>query len=365
VRLVGINLENFRNLGSVRLQFSTDRIFFIGKNGQGKSNLLEAIGMCSNLRSFRGATSESMVREDCTEASLFAQFLDDHGNERDVLVSFGKKGAKSVSLDGEPAKRLNDLLGQFPLVCLSSRDFRLVRESPSDRRKWMDLVLSSTSSEYLSALQKYYRSMKERNALLKKQAADAEVLAFEQPLAASAETLFQIRKTLFPVLVDAFEHSYARLSNHLETASLRYLPDSQASDQAAWQDLFARERSRDRQVGATRKGPHRDDFALLLNGKDASQFGSEGQQKGLVLALRMAEFSFLKQKLGRVPILLADDFLGELDSSRRANFRKLLPPNAQTFATGTEFPSQEDADIWEAFEVDSGRFCPFEPSTNL
>jgi len=100
---------------------------------------------------------------------------------------------------------------------------------------------------------------------------------------------------------------------------------------------------------------------LLLNDKNASQFGSEGQQKGVVLALRMAEFLFLKQKLGRMPILLADDFLGELDQVRRANFRKLLPPSAQTFATGTEFPSQQDADIWEAFEVDSGNFIPFEP----
>ena len=90
-----------------------------------------------------------MVKQGQAEASLFAQFLDDHGNERDVWVSFGKKGAKAVQLDGEPTQRLVDLLGQFPLVCLSSRDFRLVRESPSDRRKWMDLVLSSTSAEYL------------------------------------------------------------------------------------------------------------------------------------------------------------------------------------------------------------------------
>ena len=361
MRLTGINLQNFRNLGSVSLKFSSDRIFFIGKNAQGKSNLLEAIGMCSTLRSFRGAISESMVKQDQSEASLFAQFLDDHGNERDILVSFGKKGAKAVRLDGEPTQRLVDLLGQFPLVCLSSRDFRLVRESPSDRRKWMDLVLSSTSAEYLSALQRYYRSMKERNVLLKKQASDSELVAFEHTLAASAHTLFQVRKTLFPELEQAFEESYSKLSNDLEVAKLSYLPDSQADDTNQWMNLFARERMRDRQVGATRKGPHRDDFALLLNDQNASQFGSEGQQKGVVLALRMAEFLFLKQKLGRMPILLADDFLGELDQVRRANFRKLLPPSAQTFATGTEFPSQQDADIWEAFEVDSGNFIPFEP----
>ena len=104
------------------------------------------------------------------------------------------------------------------------------------------------------------------------------------------------------------------------------------------------------------KGLHRDDFSLLLNGRDARHYASEGQQKGIVLALRLAEFSYLHKKLGRMPILLADDILGEFDSSRRANFRKLLPPHAQTFATGTTFPSTDEEGIWEAFQVDSGRF---------
>ena len=360
MRLSRIHLQNFRNLGSVKLNFSSDRIFFIGKNGQGKSNLLESIGMLSTLRSFRGASSESMVKQEAQEASLFAQFLDDHGNERDVLISFGRKGAKSVILDGEPVKKLGELLGEFPSVCLSSRDFRLIRESPSDRRRWMDLVLSSSSSTYLYALQGYYRSMKERNVLLKKQAGDSEILAFEQRLASSAHTLFQMRCSLFPELDQAFEHAYSVLSHNLEVAQLRYLPESQAQTRDQWLEIFAKERTKDRLFGSTRKGPHRDDFSLLLNDQDACDFGSEGQQKGLVLALRMAEFSFLKQKLGRTPLLLADDFLGELDSSRRSNFRKLLPPTAQTFATGTEFPSKQDAAIWEAFEVDSGSFSPFE-----
>lgn len=361
MRLVGINLQNFRNLGSPSLEFSTDRIFFLGPNGQGKSNLLEAIGLCSTLRSFRGASTDAMVREGNAESHLFARYLDDHGTEREVMVSFASKGSKIVHVDGEPVKRLGDLLGQFPSVCLSSRDFRLVRESPSDRRKWMDLVLSSTSKEYFRALQGYYRSMKERNVLLKKQANDAELLAFEYTLASSAHVLQQVRSTFFPSLDDAFEHSYGRLSSNLETVHLSYLPDCQAGNIEEWKSLFARERLRDRQMGSTRKGPHRDDFSLLLNGRDARHYGSEGQQKGLVLSLRLAEFDYLHKKLGKIPILLADDVLGELDAHRRANFRKLLPPSAQTFATGTAFPSRDEEGIWEAFHVDSGKFTPIIP----
>jgi len=358
VRLLGINIENFRNLGSISLEFGTDRIFFLGANGQGKSNLLEAVGICSTLRSFRGASTESMVKDGEPEARLFAKFLDDDGAERDAMIRFGKRGGKHVEVDGEPVKKLGDLLGQFPSVCLSSRDFRLVRESPSDRRKWMDLALSSTSLKYFTALQGYYRSMKERNTLLKKQAGDSEIQAFEHALASSAQVLQEVRAELFPLLDQAFEKSYAGLSHNQESAKLSYKPDCRAEGFNEWLSIYAQERSRDRQFGSTRRGPHRDDFSLLLDGRDARHYASEGQQKGIVLALRLAEFSFLRQKLGTLPILLADDVLGELDPSRRANFRKLLPPNAQTFATGTAYPSEREEGIWESFQVQSGGFVP-------
>ena len=363
MRIQGINLQNFRNLSSVSLEFSTDRVFFIGSNAQGKSNLLEAIGLCSTLRSFRGSSVESMVKEDQTEAKIFARFLDDDETEREVLVSFGKKGSKLVHVDGESVKRLSDLLGQFPTVCLSSRDFRLVRESPSDRRKWMDLLLSSTSSKYLRDLQGYYKSMKERNLLLKKGSNDGELEAFEYTLASSAHTLHQIRANLFPLINNTFEQSYARLSDNSEKAELSYLPDSQPDNLEGWRELFAKERVRDRQIGSTRKGPHRDDFSLLLDGRDARHYGSEGQQKGIVLALRLAEFVYLQEHLSIIPILLADDVLGELDSTRRKNFRKLLPPTAQTFATGTSYPSIEDEEVWETFSVKAGLFQSLESKT--
>ena len=358
MRLLGINLENFRNIGSLSLEFGTDRIFFLGANGQGKSNLLEAIGVCSTLRSFRGASAESMIKEGESEVRLFVRFLDDDGGDREAMIRFGKKGGKSVEIDGEPVNKLGDLLGQFPSVCLSSRDFRLVRESPSDRRKWMDLVLSSTSSKYLTALQGYYRSMKERNTLLKKQATDSEIQAFEHSLASSAQVIQQIRGELFPALDLAFEQSYAGLSNDQESAQLSYNPDCSAKITDEWLAIYEQERMRDRQVGSTRRGPHRDDFSLLLDGRDSRHYASEGQQKGIVLALRVAEFSFLKHKLGTIPLLLADDVLGELDPSRRSNFRKMLPPNAQSFATGTSFPSDQEEGIWESFRVQSGGFVP-------
>lgn len=357
MRLLGINLEGFRNIDSLALSFETDRVFFLGSNGQGKSNLLEAIGLCSTLRSFRGASPESMVLDGGTQAQLYAKFLNDEGSEQEAVVTFAKKGGKKVEVDGELVKKLGNFLGEFPSVCLSSRDFRLVRESPSDRRKWMDLALSSTSNRYFSALQGYYRSMKERNALLKQQASDSQLRAFEQTLASCASLLYQKRSAFFPSLSGPFEQAYVGLTEGQESAQVHYLPDCTATEPEEWLSIYEKERGKDRLMGVTRRGPHRDDFSLLLNDRDSRNFGSEGQQKGVVLALRLAEFSFLRQKLGVMPILLADDVLGELDPNRRANFRKLLPPNAQTFATGTSYPSAREEGIWESFKVESGKFC--------
>jgi len=356
MRLLAINLENFRNIQSANLTFATDRILFLGKNGQGKSNLLEAIGLSATLRSFRKHSMDVLVHSGEGEGKLFFRFLLDNGEESEVLLGLSAKGKKVLEVDGEPVRRLGDYLGGFPAVCLSSRDFRLVRESPSDRRKWLDLLLSSCDPSYLSNLQKYHRAVRERNALLKAGAGTAELVAFEALLGPSAHYLFQARSRAIADLLPSISQFYGTLSQNQESATLRYRPDTSLDDASAWLDFFARQRARDYQFGNTRHGPHRDDFEILLNGADARNYASEGQQRGLILAIRLAEYAYLHHQLRRVPLLLADDVLSELDSSRRENFRKLLPPQAQVFASGTTYPSEQDSFIWETFRVEAGCF---------
>ena len=146
---------------------SSNSVFFIGSNGQGKTNLLEAIGLCSSLRSFRKAGTDGLVMDGKDESRLFYNFKDKTFENTEILFSFRLKGPKSLEVDGEKVKRFADYLGCFPSVCLSSRDFRLVRDGPSERRKWLDMLLSSSSPEYFEALQSFHRSLKERNSLLK------------------------------------------------------------------------------------------------------------------------------------------------------------------------------------------------------
>lgn len=363
MELFSINLEHFRNIETANLSFSSKRIFFIGSNGQGKTNLLEAIGLCSSLRSFRKTGTDGLVMDGKDESRLFYQFKGETVETTEILFSFRLKGPKSLEVDGEKVKRFADYLGCFPSVCLSSRDFRLVRDGPSERRKWLDMLLSSSSPEYFEALQSFHRSLKERNSLLKQNGSDKELDAFERILIPAASKVMQLRKVAFPKLSNFLKNYYSSLTGGIETATLLYRPDLVICNEDEFSQKLVSDRFRDRQFGSTRRGPHRDDFELNIEGRDARTFASEGQQKGLVLGLRLAEFDYLREATSRVPVVLADDVLGELDVERKENFKKLLPDDAQVFATGTSFPEGNDRQAWETFEVKNGAFFKAVPTS--
>ena len=356
MRLLAINLENFRNIETANLSFDAQHIFFIGENGQGKTNLLEGIGLSSSLRSFRKSGMDGLVQAGKKQSRLFFQFQDEQGGIRESLLQFHDKGDKQLEVDGEKIRRFSDYLGEFPSVVFSSRDFRLVRDGPAERRKWLDLLLSSSSPEYFEAFKIFHRSLRDRNALLKNGGADAELDAFEQSLIPNAFRVYQLRVKALPVISDFLSSYYQSLSGGLEKAKLRFRPDLELIDEEDFSKRLIQERMRDRQFGTTRRGPHRDDFEFHLDERDAKTFSSEGQQRGLVLGLRFAEFEYLKNARNRIPILLIDDVLGELDESRKSNFKKLLPKDAQVFATGTTFPTKSEENHWESFKVTSGAF---------
>jgi DNA replication and repair protein RecF len=349
-------LENFRNIESASLSFEGDRIFMLGPNGQGKTNLLEAIGLSSNLRSFRKSGLDGLVRDGQQQTSLFCRFLNDLGEEREVFLSFRTKGDKHLEVDGEKVSKLGDFLGEFPSVALSSRDLRLIRDGPAERRRWLDLLLSTSSADYFSTLQAFHRALRERNALLKQDGGDQELDAFEQALIPAAVRLRGMRADALPLLSKSLAASYEVLSGGEEEAGVDYRPDISLESEEQYRGRLLSDRTRDRIIGSTRRGPHRDDFTFLLNSRDARTYASEGQQRGLVLALRLSEFSYICDTRKRVPVLLADDVLGELDSARKANFEKLLPSSAQVFASGTSFPPSDQRESWETFRVSSGSF---------
>jgi len=354
--LRSLTLRNFRNVAEARLEFSGPRQFFLGPNGQGKTNVLEAAGCLTALRSFRTAESKAMIRHGAAEAAVVSELDQERRGAVRVALAFRPEG-KELWWGQERIGRLADHLGQFPTVAFSSQDLLLVRGAPSVRRRWLDLTLSAMDPAYLRALQGYTRALAERNRLLKAGRGEpAEFSAFEQVMAAHAEDLMTRRAAGVLELAAAFGAAYGRLCGETEAAESAYAPEAEDPSAGAWRESWARGRAADQRVRLTLKGPHRDELRLTVRGASAKDFASEGQQRSLVLALRLAQAAWFQSRSGIRPVVLADDVLGELDPDRRRQFWAALDPSAQILATGTSPPDPALGD-WQVFRVAQGVFA--------
>ena len=354
MRFSTLRLQDFRNIEFGELDLSAERIFLCGSNGQGKSNLLEALGLVTALRSFRTQDLGSLKRQG--SAGYRAVYEIEHeANGRVNLEVEASKGPRSVLVDGEKIGKLSDFIGQFPVVPLSAGDLMLLRGAPSERRRFMDLTLSALDGAYYLALRNYHKGIAERNRLLKQNGSDAELDAFESELAPYAHRLQVDRAAGVQALHLVLERVYRSLAEKDEGPILTYEPNAEAGGADAYRMLWERQRERDRILGATQKGPHRDDFKLGLSLGSAKEYGSDGQQRGLMVALRVAQAELFQERLAVLPVLLVDDVLGELDPKRRAGFWNACPDAFQIIASGTVFP--EEAEAWKCYSVDAGRFA--------
>jgi DNA replication and repair protein RecF len=353
MRLRKLTLRHFRNVGFAALEFSGRQHFLVGANGQGKTNLLEAAGFVTALRSFRTTDNKLMVGVGQHCAAVAFIFEHEQLNEAHVTIKLRHDG-KELWHEQTRVTRLAEHLGKFPTVVFSSQDIQLVRGSPASRRRWLDVTLAAVDANYLRALQTFTRALAERNALLKSgRGTTAELEAFEQTLAPPAAELIGLRAAGLRALGASLHEFYGRLTENGEPASIGYDPNF--SEPSA-ESLLARlesGRGRDMQFRTTLIGPHRDDFHFMVKHTAAKDFASEGQQRSLVLALRLAQAKWFHEKSGVRPVLLADDVLGELDPGRRARFWSAIDHESQIIATGTHLPEAE-LGTWQVFEVADG-----------
>lgn len=346
-----------------RLDITPGRHFFVGPNGQGKTNLLEAIGYVTALRSFRSAENRLLIQRGQPQAALAFDFDHERFGETRLTVEI-RPGAREVWWEDDRVRRLADIIGKFPTVVFSSDDIQLVRGSPGGRRRWVDLTLAAMDAAYMTAIQHYHRSLQARNSLLKRRASARECRAFEQELAQASVTIRGKRRAEMTRLEALLIHNYQKISDSAEEAGFLYRPTEEATTEEEVLARLESGRERDLAAGFTLYGPHRDDFQFLLNGKPAVHYGSEGQQRGLILALRTAQVAYFKKESGLLPLILADDVLGELDPERRNRFWEVLDPALQLFATGTEvptLPASEPSTPWTTWHVQEGNFkkhCP-------
>jgi DNA replication and repair protein RecF len=270
-----------------------------------------------------------------------------------------RRDGKELWYDTKRVMRLADHIGRFPTVVFSSQDLQLIRGSPALRRRWLDLTLASMDPGYLAALQAYGKALAGRNALLKR--ADAggakELTAFDRTLAPAGASIVALRAGRVAELAVELSAAYGRMCGGSEAATLHYVSALQGVPAGGILEMLEKGRARDLQMRTTLVGPHRDDLRFEVRGSDAADFASEGQQRSVTLALRLAQAAWF-HKCSRVrPVLLADDVLGELDPERRDRFWAALDPESQVIATGTRLP---DASLgrWEVFTVAGGAVTP-------
>lgn len=353
-----IGVSNYRNIEFARLKLDADRVFLLGRNGQGKTNLLEAIGYITSLRAFRARENETLIGPASVHSDLVFELKHEQEDEAKAEVRIKKKG-KGVSLDGESVKRASDFVGRFPTVTLSSEDLSIVRGSPGGRRRFLDTFLCGIDRSYYVSLQRYQKCIQERNALLKRKADSAVLKPFESQLAEPALQVIQKRKSVIEDLAELATRFYETLSGSAEQIGVRYLPNIEPEDTDNYWKILESNRKRDEILQSTGKGPHRDDFELSLNGKPASDFASDGQQRSIALSLAFATIAFWRERFQVSPVLLVDDVLGELDPGRRERFWKALDPSIQLIATGTELPDLASGGDWLVYEVKEGKFSPY------
>jgi DNA replication and repair protein RecF len=354
MRLTGLRITNFRNIGQAELDFQGARQFFCGSNGQGKTNLLEAIGMITAMRSFRTTKRLPLLRADEPHASIRANLELAGGKPIQVDIRLSRAVRKAF-VDEAPFERFSDFIGNYPTVTLSSGDIQFLRGAPALRRRFFDLILSFGEPPYLEHLRKYHNTLKHRNALLKLDNPRPQLPAFDQLLAAQASAVTQLRRDAIRHFHGYLVHFYNMIAQSgKEVPSIAYIPSKAAESPSDFLGLYQTNLGRDLHAGTTTIGPHRDDFSFELNGYPAEEYASEGQQRALVLSLRFAQFAYFKEKSGTLPVLLADDILGELDPIRRERFWQAIDEETQLVATGTTLP--DDPAPWQTFQVDNGTF---------
>lgn len=352
MRFLKLRLQDFRNIAFMELDLEPERVFFVGANGQGKSNVLEALGMVSALRSFRTQALDCLPRKGHGQFSLFAEVEHEHFGGSRLIIRGGKKG-RYVQVDEQKVTKMADFIGRFPVVVMSSDDLNLLRGAPSERRRCFDLIFSACNSEYYAVLQRYHKAVANRNRLLK-QPADGTVLdAFELEIAPLAIKLNSLRAAGVRLMAEKLIAAYAKISGVDEIPNLVYQANcGELATVEAYIALLQASRQRDFAIGSTSRGPHRDDFKFQLAASNAREFGSDGQQRALCIALRMAQSAYYQDVMACQPVLLADDVLGELDRERRKNFWAACPQQVQLIASGTELPDGREG--WCVYRLQQG-----------
>lgn len=338
MQLNKLTLLNFKNISEATLEMSPKINCFLGDNGMGKSNLLDAIYVLSFCKSFSGVPDRMLIKLQCDCAMVKGEYLRRDAREEVVMgLSAGRR--KSFKRGGKEYDRLSSHIGTFPLVMVAPNDVDLIRGAGEERRKWMDMVISQGDRRYLDMLIRYNSALEQRNKLLRDGVVDHNLyMAVEMVMDGAASYLHARRREWVDKLTVLFGRYYRIIAGEgRETVELRYEGSLDESPDGLLTALLDGARRHDEAVKHTSVGPHRDDIAMTLDDMPMRRTGSQGQCKTFTVALRMAQYEFLREASGVRPLLLLDDIFDKLDAGRVERIMSLVTSDdfGQIFITDT------------------------------
>lgn len=335
-----LSIINYKNIAEASLELSPNINCFVGANGAGKTNILDAVYFLSFCHSSTTNQDSLVIRHNEDFFVLQGEYASD-GDSADALSIYCgmKRGTKKhFRLGKKEYKRLSEHIGRIPAVLVSPSDIYLIEGGSEERRRLMDMVISQLDRSYIETLNRYNKALQQRNSILKMddREPDPDVLSIlEEQMAVEGEAIYEKRSRFVAELTPLFQEFYATISGQHEEVSLSYLSHCQRGPLL---DVIRRDRMKDRAIGYSLHGTHRDDLEIMLDGHPMRREGSQGQQKTFVIALKLAQFNFLKRSsAGNMPLLLLDDIFDKLDAHRVEQIVKLVAGDqfGQIFITDT------------------------------
>lgn len=318
-----LSILNYKNIGQADLEFSPNVNCFIGQNGMGKTNLLDAIYYLSFCKSASNPIDSQVMHHDADFFVIQGYYDMGMGEEEEVYCGMKRRQKKTVKRNKKAYQRFSEHVGMIPLVMVSPADGELILGGSEERRRFMDVAISQHDKEYLSELINYDKALQQRNALLKmEEEPDIALMElWEEMMAHAGECIYQRRKAFVEGLTEIFKTFYAQISGEREEVSLVY---ASHGDRGNLLDTIRNGRAKDRIMGHSLHGIHKDDLVMQLGGYPIKREGSQGQSKSYLIALKLAQFDFLRRSGNKTPILLLDDIFDRLDASRVEQIIRLV-----------------------------------------
>ena len=331
-----LDLKNYRNYDILDMNFDKNVNIIYGDNAQGKTNILESMYVCATSKSHRGSKDREIIRFDNDESHIKVNVKKNDMNYR-IDMHLKKNKPKGIAVNGIPIKRAVELFGILNIVFFSPEDLNIIKNGPSERRRFIDMELSQLDKIYLDCLINYNKVVNQRNSLLKEYAFSGreDIISsldiWDMQLVKYGNDVIKSREKFVKEINDLVKSIHTKLSGDREQLEIIYEPCVKEQD---FESELVRVRDRDLKFKCTNIGPHKDDMCFLINGMDVRKYGSQGQQRTAALSLKLAEIELVKQIIHDTPVLFLDDVLSELDS-RRQNFLLDSIGNIQTMITCT------------------------------